>query len=235
MRVLQQLVMDSHRCEYLPAEVARLEYSYAPSLTAAEYQELMDGGYRKFGALLFRPVCSACQECRPIRVPIAAFERSRSQRRVWRRNADLRVELGPPIVDEQRLDLYARYHAAQAERKSWPATDKDAEEYAFSFVQNPLPAIEITTWEGAALRGVIINDVTPRALSAVYHYHDPEAAERSLGTYLILRTLELARQLRKQYVYLGYFVEGCGSMSYKARFRPCEILQADGTWLRLDP
>ena len=32
------------------------------------------------------------------------------------------------------------------------------------------------------------------------------------------------------HVYLGYFVDGCASLEYKARFRPNEVLGADGEW-----
>jgi arginine-tRNA-protein transferase len=46
----------------------------------------------------------------------------------------------------------------------------------------------------------------------------------------MLQTIELARRLDKPYAYFGYYVAGCASMSYKARFRPCEILGTDDIW-----
>jgi len=233
LRVLHQFVADPHACAYLPEQEAALEYSYAPWLTAQEYEDLMNRGYRKFGAMFFRPVCESCQECRPIRIPVDRFQPDRSQRRAWKRNADLRVELARPTVDGRRLDLYHRYHQAQSERKGWPETERDRREYEQSFVHNPVPAVEITLWEEAALRAVVLTDVTPNVVSGVYHYHDPELAERSLGTYCMLQTLELARRLGKPYAYFGYYVRDCGSLAYKARFRPCELLHPDGVWRSL--
>lgn len=230
MLVVQQFLSEPHTCLYLPDRQAQLEYSYAVRLAPAEYEALMDSGSRKFGALVFRPICAACDACRPIRVPVARFKPDQSQRRALKRNRDLTVRVGPPRVDSARLELYSRYHLAQAARKGWPEADKDAEDYEFSFVRNPLPAVELSVWEGAALRAVVIADVTPHVVSDVYHYHDPDHAARSLGTFALLQTIELARQLGRAYVYLGYYVAGCGSMVYKSRFRPCEVLGTDGVW-----
>ena len=71
-------------------------------------------------------------------------------------------------------------------------------------------------------------DVTPRALSAIYHYHDFDQADRGLGTFALLQSLRVAGEMRKPYLYLGYYIAGSRSMSYKARFRPCEILTPTG-------
>ena len=39
-----------------------------------------------------------------------------------------------------------------------------------------------------------------------------------------------ARKLNLPHVYLGYYVEGCPSMSYKPLFVPNQILGSDGLW-----
>jgi arginine-tRNA-protein transferase len=80
-----------------------------------------------------------------------------------------------------------------------------------------------------------VTEVTPQVVSLIYHFHDPAQAERGLGTFVILHAFELARRLAKPWVYLGYFVQGCGSMEYKARFGPCELLEPDGTWRPFAP
>jgi arginine-tRNA-protein transferase len=49
----------------------------------------------------------------------------------------------------------------------------------------------------------------------------------------VLNVLWLIDECRRRglaHVYLGYFVRGCAKMSYKAGFRPCELLGADGAW-----
>ena len=74
------------------------------------------------------------------------------------------------------------------------------------------------------------NDITPNTVSSVYHFHDPDCRDRSLGTFAIMQAIDLARRLEKRWVYLGYYVAGCASLSYKSHYRPCEILDSDGNW-----
>lgn len=227
---IQKFIQGPSSCAYLQGLESTTEYELVARLTGLEYEERMNAGWRKFGPLLFRPVCTTCAECRPIRIPTERFQADRSQKRSLLRNADLRIELARPALDDQRLQLFRAYHASQAARKGWPDEPSSAKEYSFQFVRNPIEAVELSVWEGERLAAVVINDVTPNILSAVYHYYDPDSAGRGLGTFAILKTLELARQMKKPFCYLGYFVAGSASMAYKAKFRPAEILGTDGVW-----
>ena len=230
MRIYRHFIQDEKLCVYLPDRQARKEYVVATDFTANEYERLMNVGWRKFGVALFRPVCETCRECRPIRISAERFTPERSQRRCAARNADLAVRFETPVVDVARLDLFRRYHESQADRKGWPAGDDSAEHYAASFLHNPVPGLEISIWEADALRAVAITDITPDVVSGVYHYYDPDFRERGLGTFVMLQTIALARQLGKPYAYFGYYVEGCADMTYKSRFKPCEIMDVDGVW-----
>lgn len=227
---LRTFVSEHSVCAYLPDRPSRLEYSYVPELTPKDYEGLMLRGYRKFGPLVFRPVCRGCRECRPLRVRVADFRPNRSQRRAARRNADLTILYAPPTNDARRMGLYNAYHDWRAATRGWNREDGGPEGYRFSFLDNPLPSIEITAWEGDRLRAVVLTDITPAGVSGIYHYHCPEASDRGLGTFCMLQTIELARRLERPYAYFGYYVAGCGSLAYKARFRPCEILGEDGRW-----
>lgn len=230
MIALETFTEGEDACTYLPDRPSRLEYTVVLRLSPEEYEEKMDQGYRKFGPLLFRPVCANCRECRPLRIPAAEFTPDRSQRRALKRNADLTVRFGRPTIDAVRLRLYNRYHAAQQERKGWDVAEKTADDYAFSFLYTPVPGVEVSVWEGSKLRAVALTEITPNVVSGVYHYHDPDLTDRSLGTFVVLQTIELARRLGKPWAYFGYYVSGCGSLAYKARFRPCELLDDDGIW-----
>jgi arginine-tRNA-protein transferase len=81
------------------------------------------------------------------------------------------------------------------------------------------------------LLGVGICDVSKLSLSSVYFYYDPEeTVRRSLGTFAALVEIETAAGRNIPYYYLGYWVDGCPAMQYKANFRPNEVLCPDGVW-----
>jgi arginine-tRNA-protein transferase len=235
MMILHQWKTEKEPCAYLPDRLSRLRYEMVGQITGDEYEARMNAGWRKFGPLLFRPQCPACAECRPIRIPSEIFTPNRSQSRTLTKNADLLVRYNCPTVDETRLHLYRRYHDAQTARKGWPEAEKDESEYQFSFVQNPIPSVEITAWQplpggGEALRLVVLTDITPNVVSGVYHFHDPDMSERGLGTFGMLHTIELAKRLQKRWAYFGFYVAGCPSLSYKSRFAPCEVMDTSGQW-----
>jgi arginine-tRNA-protein transferase len=234
MHLLHRFLTEPEPCAYLPEQTSRLLYEVVSELSPEEYEARMNSGWRKFGMYLFRPVCESCRECRPIRILADEFSPDRSQRRCLERNADLTVRFARPVVDDARVDLYNRYHAGQNAFKGWDEIVKTAESYAESFLYNPLrTGVEVSVWENDILRAVALTEVTPNVVSGIYHYHDPDEAirRRSLGTFVMLQTIELARKLGKPYAYFGYYVAGCGSLNYKARFQPCEIRNEAGEWV----
>ena len=232
MRVSAPILDDPGPCGYLPAEVWRLEYRIAAELSAAEYAELLLRGWRHFGRALFRPRCPSCTACTPIRVDVARFRPDRSQRRAWARNRDdLTLTIAEPDAGPAQLDLYRRYHAHQELAKGWPdRRGESADEYREGFVDNPFPVQEWRFALGDDLVGVGYVDDLPVGPSAITFIHDPAHRDRSLGTYNVLALIEHARALGRPHVYLGYHVADCGSMAYKARFRPNQALGPDGRW-----
>jgi arginine-tRNA-protein transferase len=219
-------------CGYLPDRTWRLQYEVVGQLTPDEYMQRMQRGWRRFGHTLFRPQCPGCTACRSLRVLVDRFRPNRSQRRAWAANADVRLTVGEPFVSRTKLDLYDRYHAFQTDHKGWPEHDpKDPSEYAQSFVENPFPTREWCYTLDGRLIGVGYVDDLPGGMSAIYFFYDPALRDRSLGTYNVLRLIEHARQRRIPYVYLGFFVDGCSSLTYKANFRPNQIVDPRGVWV----
>src|SRR5581483_5997021 len=202
------------------------------ALSPAEYMNRMIRGWRRFGTVLFRPRCSTCNACRSLRVVVDPFHPDRSQRRASKANEGIiELRIGTPEVTREKLALYDRYHAHQTEVKGWPAHPaKDEDEYAHSFVHNPFPTQEWCYYRGETLTGVGYVDDLPGGLSAIYFFYDPAERHRSPGTWHVLSMLEVARARRIPHLYLGYYVAGCPSMTYKSRFRPSQVLGLDGRW-----
>jgi arginine-tRNA-protein transferase len=136
----------------------------------------------------------------------------------------LTVDVGPPVVDDERLALYARWHAGREQTRGWERAPLDGDGYARQFGVAEPCAREVLYRDEGRLVGLGICDETAAAYSAVYFFHDPAYARLSLGVNHVLALIERARREGKAYVYLGYRVRGCFSMRYKATFVPHELL-----------
>lgn len=166
------------------------------------------------------------------RIPVGAFVADRAQRRCLKRNADLRVEISEPVYTEERFDLYRRY-------LQWRHPDggmDDAQPDDFSrFLYTPWSPTRFVEFRlGDRLLAVAVTDYCDAGLSAVYTFYDPVESGRGLGSFAILRQIELARQQGLSHVYLGFWIAGHAKMDYKIRFQPIEVLHA-GAWQILPP
>jgi arginine-tRNA-protein transferase len=214
------------QCGYLPQETASLVYRHQTSVSAQDYEAMLERGWRRHGALFFRPACPSCVRCRSLRVPVAEFRASKSQRRCWRRNANVRVELARPSVSDEHLELFNRYQANMHERRGWPLRLIDAREYAASFLIGKFDfAYELRYFRDEKLVGVGLVDITPQCSSSCYFFHEPAWRSDGPGVYSMLVELRLAAQQQRRYHYLGYWIAACGSMAYKSQYRPHELLK----------
>jgi len=227
LEVLQHFVSDDTRCSYLPDQTARLDHLLLMGITPDILERFLERGWRRFGAVYFRPVCTPCRECVPIRLPADRFAPSRSQLRARNRNR-LRLEIGKPQVTPERIALCNRWQTRQGSRRAWDNQEMDERRYFLEFGIPHPAAMEFAYYDDAGgesrLVAVGLVDRMPNAVSAVYTYYDPEYASQSPGTRCILDQVDYARTHGLAWVYLGYRVIGCPSSEYKARFQPHQLL-----------
>ncbi|HVR74176.1 MAG TPA: arginyltransferase [Planctomycetota bacterium] len=233
MRTHAGFATDTVTCPYLHDRPSRLEVRIAAQLSPAEHGEELAAGVRHFGRYYFRPICPGCKECISLRVLVRHFRPSKSQRRTLRRNEDVQLEIGVPSVDEERLQLYRKFHAEREAIRGWSSSHMDLEEYVATFVDNPVLTHEFRYRINGRLVAVAYVDESPGALSSITAFHDPDHSRRGLGTFDVLREIQTAHSLGKEHLYLGYHIAGCPSMEYKRTFRPHELL-VDGTWMNPD-
>jgi len=101
-------------------------------------------------------------------------------------------------------------------------------------VNNPIPTEEWCYYDQEKLIGVGYVDVVPQGLSAIYYFHDPAYRDWGLGTWNVLNVMSEAKRRHFPFVYLGYYVSGCRSLDYKAKFKPNEVLDPAGLWKSLE-
>lgn len=217
---------NPHECPYLPDRQAVDVFSQVNAISAADYELLMNHGFRRSGRLIYRPVCSECRECIALRVPTATFRISRSQRRALQRNRDLTMSMGEPQSSDEKWALYVAYLKYQHDGKMGTQRD-DFERFLYD---SPTETIELEFREGDRLVGVSIVDACPSCWSSVYFYFDPAEARRSLGVYSAVREIDTCRTQGLPYWYAGFYIRDCNRMNYKAAYRPFELLGPDGEW-----
>lgn len=227
MQEIFHIIEPPRQCSYLADETATLEYRLIHRISAAEYGDLLARGYRRFGTQFFRPACGMCTACRSVRIVASRWEPSAGERRVLRRNSDLRAELKPLFANDEIVGLYNLYHRFMHGHRGWPSDLIESRSYRESFLEGPgYIGRQWLYYLGDQLVGVSLMDVVPKAVSLVYAFFHPGYRERSLGTFSILNQFRYSRDHQLDYAYLGYWVEDCQSLSYKGRFHPREVLRS---------
>jgi arginine-tRNA-protein transferase len=227
---LELLISTEHPCNYLPDRIARTVFMdpQAP-MDMDLYGLLAAHGFRRSGPNVYRPHCDGCRACVPLRVPVREFRPDRSQKRIARRNSDLRLSVLPAAFHAEHFALYSRYLAA---RHPGAGMDGYGEVEYSQFLMSPWGSTSLMELRlGTELVAVAVTDQLPEAFSAVYTFFEPGMEERSLGTYAILAQIEEARRRGLDWLYLGYWIAESRKMAYKERFRPHETLDAEG-WNR---
>lgn len=218
---LRMFLTTDYPCSYLPGHQARNLVADPTVTDLSLYSRLAELGFRRSGDHVYRPHCRTCAACRSLRIPAHRFTPNRSQRRIWKRNQDLQVQVVEATFKEEHFNLFARYLGV---RHTGGGMDPANPENYWSFITsrwNPTGLAEFRCEE--ALLAVAVTDHLANGLSAVYTFFDPTQEERGLGTFAILWQITEVKRLGLQWLYLGYWVEHCHKMAYKSRFKPHEI------------
>ena len=219
-------------CPYLDGRMERKLFTALQGDGATKLNDaLSKQGFRRSQNVLYRPSCSDCSACMSARIRVADFAPSKNQRRVIKRNRALARRATSPWATEEQFDLFRTY--LDSRHATGGMADMDLFEFAAMVEETPIRTrlIEYTdvTDEDRALRAVCLTDILDDGLSMVYSFFDPELERQSLGTYLVLDHIEIAREMGLPYVYLGYWVPGSRKMGYKSNYSALEIFY-QGAW-----
>ena len=185
-------------------------------------------GFRRVENWVYRPACPQCNACLPWRVDVANFMPSRNMLRIIKKNRDLTRHVASPIPSDDHYRLFKTYVTNRHD--DGQMAQMDQLEFTSMISNSPIETILISYKDAENnLVGAILSDLQSDGLSAVYSFFEPSLTTRSLGTFMVLDLLSIAKDSDLKWLYLGYFVDGSRKMEYKARFRPAEVFK-DGQW-----
>lgn len=220
-------------CPYLDGRMERKLFTALQGENAERLNNsLSQQGFRRSQNVLYRPSCAECSACLSARINVARFEPTRGQRRITRRNAGLERKATSPWATEEQYALFRDY--LDARHADGGMADMDVFEFAAMIEETPIRSrvVEYSDPKGK-LTGVSLTDVLEDGVSMVYSFYAPHQPRASLGTYMILDHIEIARDAGLPYVYLGYWVPGSQKMGYKSNFAGLEVY-AGGEWRALE-
>ncbi len=212
-------------CPYLPDKTFIQNYFFGLEADPPETSALLAAGWRHFGAFFFRPNCPGCRACWPVRLAASTLEFTPSQRRVWRRNEDVDFQAVPLEYKDEYFELYQDHSLHRFGKET------DSEEFRQGFFEPAVPTFLTEYRIEGELAALGFCDEAEDSLSSVYFVFGDKYADRSLGIYSILRECALAAELKKEWYYLGYWVQGNATMAYKGRFGPKQVRNwSTGEW-----
>lgn len=228
-------------CPYLSGQYERKLFTHLThDKPPAMVDNLLKGGFRRSQNIAYMPYCEACAACVSVRVVVDGFARQDTFERVWKRNRDV---VARRLVAKPTAEQYSLFRGyIDARHSDGGMADMSVLDYAMmvqdSIIDTFITEYRVPPEDGLGSRpkdwplvGVALCDRLGDGISMVYSFYEPDMPDRSLGTYMILETIEFARRQGLPYAYLGYWIAGSPKMSYKTRFKPQEHLTSKG-WVR---
>ena len=191
-------------CPYLSGRVEQQLFTELSGAQALDtFDVLSQGGFRRSHHIIYKPACTGCTACIPVRIPVSRFKSSRAWRKINNRNADLViVNVGTRITEEQ-YELFKGY--TNRRHGDGEMAKMSRRDYAAMVLSSPVDTVLVEFRNGGEkLIAVCLMDRLAGGLSAVYA--DPDEDRRSLGSYVILWMIEEAKRQDLDHVYLGYWV-----------------------------
>ena len=229
---LRFFTSPEHQCSYIDDKTASTLFCDPDIVPNKQlYSTLSALGFRRSGQYLYRPSCPACNSCIPLRIHCHAYPHSRSEKRVLKRNKALTVTIVAAGFSKQHYDLYSRYIVDRhIDGDMYPPSPEQYQNFLLSDWSNTHFA---EFHLDGKLIGCCVFDHLEHGLSAVYTYFDVAYEYRSLGKFAVLWLIEHSLEQGLDYLYLGYWIDECRKMAYKAQFHNIQAYSQE-QWLNLE-
>jgi len=202
----------------------------ATHVNPAQQDLLLAEGWRHFGTYFFRYNWAFygldIRRVIPLRIRLANFVPSKSQRRILRKNRDLKTVVRPANITRQTEELFQRHK--RRFKQGVPDTIYDF--LSHDPANFPCKTMELAVYEGEEHVAVSYFDVGETSTSGIYAMFELTESSRSLGIFTMLSEIEFSIESGKEFYYQGYAYEGESFYDYKKRFCGTEAFDWSGSW-----
>ena len=225
---IQFYVTTKYSCGYIDGQDAQSIVATPYKIVNSQnFNSLITKGFRRSGQYVYKPNCTDCSACIPIRLLASNFNPSRSQKRVKKYLDNLSVKLLPLTFDEEHYNLYVDYQNKRHPNSS--ESEDDTSDYNDFLVRSNVNSKLVEFRLNNQLKIVSIIDIIDDGISAVYTFYDCSDKKLSLGTISIIWLLEFCKKENLSFLYLGYWIYESQKMKYKINFKPYELM-IKGVW-----
>ncbi len=200
------------------------------SIPGRVMDDLWAGAWWNLGTTFFRqgflPWRGEMAPLLHLRLRLERFSASDSQRRVLRKNEDLRVVPRTAQLDDLRRELFHRHKVRFAE--SIPSSLEDFLGPDPSSI--PVPTLEFGVYFQETLVAASYLACGQESVASLYGFFAPEWGRRSLGILTMLHEIQFARDNGYRIYYPGYALVKPSSMDYKKRFHGLEAYDWTEGW-----
>jgi len=206
------------------------EEFYTQAVSPSQLDRLLAEGWRHFGMQFFRYNLGMYEDeiryVLPLRIRLADFTFSKSQRRVLNKNQDLQIIIRPAVIDAEKENLFEKH------KRRFKTGIPDS---IYTFLSHqpariPVETLELGVYCEERLLAVSFFDCGTESISSIYAMFEPEETARSLGILTMLLEIKYASAGGIKLYYPGYAYEGNSFYDYKKRFRALEKYDWRGNW-----
>lgn len=191
------------------------------AITPEQLDAINAAGFRFLGKKFFRyNKAQLFFNSYALRIRLADFKFSKSQKKVLRKNERLDVRLGTYIPSAEKEALFNKHFDAFNEEEQADILTYVNEDAATV----PTPSVERCIYIGDKLVAVSICHLGGRAYNATYCFYDPEYKHYSLGNYTLFLEIQAAMAAKMDYYYIGYACPALKNNLYKMNFNNLESL-----------
>jgi leucyl-tRNA---protein transferase len=187
------------------------------------FDRFMESGWRRSGYLFYRLTHfpendGLYSTVLPLRIRLNGFLFSKSQLKIFKKNADLTFQIAAARPTSEHMKLF------ELHKKRFKAYPPDS---IYDYITErherfPTNGLILNVFDKHQLVAASFIDVTNRSVSSIYGMFHPDYSQRSLGILTMLLEIQYATQRGCAYYYPGFAYVEPSFYDYKKRFNNLE-------------